>query len=215
MQRTSFPLPVTHPKRRRQSVTTRVATITLAGLLPLTLSSAPATATSATLLSAPAGPTQSVGAPALPALRAVSTMPAMRPALHRTDLAWVRCPKGAGAIGVSPKIARQLRNLIKQGLRQGVPICGHGWRSHHHQVRLRVQHCGSSTKAVYRWPPRWCTPPTARPGRSMHERGLAVDFRPLRGVSRSAMYRWLRHHAPRHGLYQLPSEKWHYSLTGR
>lgn len=136
------------------------------------------------------------------------------PALDQDELAWVECPQGAGSIGVAPGIADELRELLREGLEDGVPMCGGGWRSYQRQVELRYQNCGLSTKAVYEWPAKWCTPPTARPGRSMHERGEAVDFRPLRGVTRPGMYAWLREHAPDHGLYQLPSENWHYSTSG-
>jgi LAS superfamily LD-carboxypeptidase LdcB len=63
-----------------------------------------------------------------------------------------------------------------------------------------------------------CSPPTARPGRSLHERGLAVDFN-CRGElvdSRAdPCFRWLDANAARFGLYNLPSEPWHWSVTGQ
>lgn len=116
---------------------------------------------------------------------------------------------------MAPHLAPRVRKLVRQALSDGVPLCGTGWRSYHRQRQLRLRNCGVSTKAVYHWPARWCTPPTAKPGSSMHEKGLAIDFRPLRGVSRKRMYRWLRANASKYGLYQLPSENWHYSTTGQ
>ena len=65
-----------------------------------------------------------------------------------------------------------------------------------------------------------CSPPTARPGTSEHERGLAIDFRcngePIGQHSRSnPCVVWLRAHAAAYGLYNLPSEAWHWSTSGR
>ena len=53
---------------------------------------------------------------------------------------------------------------------------GGGYRDPSSQVALRRAHCGTSDYDVYEKPPSQCHPPTARPGASMHERGLAIDF---------------------------------------
>ena len=56
-------------------------------------------------------------------------------------------------------------------------------------------------------------PPTAQPGTSMHERGLAIDFD---NCSRgTAAYGWLSGHAGQYGFHNLPSESWHWSVNGR
>ena len=51
----------------------------------------------------------------------------------------------------------------------------------------------------------------------MHELGLAVDFtadgQTITSRS-SAAFRWLAQHADRFGLYNLPSEPWHWSVNG-
>lgn len=187
----------TRPSRRRRSVGIGT-TAAIAGLLTLATPAAAPAATPVTDASAQASALTVTAAPAV----------------DRNDLVWVRCPQGAGSIGIAPGLADDLRELLRAGADDGVPMCGGGWRSYRRQVELRFQNCGVSTKAVYAWPAKWCTPPTARPGTSMHERGEAVDFRPLRGVSRKDMYDWLRENAPDHGLYQLPSENWHYSTSG-
>lgn len=44
------------------------------------------------------------------------------------------------------------------------------------QIELRRQNCGTSQSDIYDKPSMSCRPPTARPGESAHERGLAVDF---------------------------------------
>jgi uncharacterized membrane protein len=60
-------------------------------------------------------------------------------------------------------------------------------------------------------------PPTARPGTSMHEKGLAIDFTCGGGtISRgSACFDWLEGHAAGYGLYNLPSKPWHWSANGQ
>ena len=59
--------------------------------------------------------------------------------------------------------------------------------------------------------------PTAPPGASMHERGLAIDFTyggSTIGSHSSPGYKWLAAHASQYGLYNLPSEPWHWSTNG-
>jgi LAS superfamily LD-carboxypeptidase LdcB len=69
-------------------------------------------------------------------------------------------------------------------------------------------------------PASQCSPPTAIPGTSEHERGLAIDFR-CNGQSIGQRARsnpcfvWLSRHAAEYGFYNLPSEAWHWSTTGR
>ena len=51
----------------------------------------------------------------------------------------------------------------------------------------------------------------------MHERGLAIDFTVGGRVITSRAsegYQWLRTNASRYGLYNLPSEPWHWSTNG-
>lgn len=47
----------------------------------------------------------------------------------------------------------------------------------------------------------------------MHERGLAVDFAHCSSRS-SGCYQWLAKHAAAYGLFNLPSEPWHWSVNG-
>ncbi|MBK7720833.1 MAG: D-alanyl-D-alanine carboxypeptidase family protein [Austwickia sp.] len=178
---------------------------------PRTVRAILATAVATLSIGIPAAPT--LGSPAV-GQAAVGVPAGVATGMAESQLRWVGCPQDAGAIGVAPWLADRVERLVSDALADGVPLCGGGWRSYQEQVDLRFQNCGVSTKAVYEWPARWCSPPTARPGQSMHEQGLAIDFRPLRGVSRPDMYRWLRAHAREYGLYQLPSENWHYSTTG-
>jgi LAS superfamily LD-carboxypeptidase LdcB len=59
-----------------------------------------------------------------------------------------------------------------------------------------------------------CRPPTAKPGTSQHEVGLAIDFSNCSSRS-SACFQWLAGNAARFGFHNLPVEPWHWSTTGR
>lgn len=119
-------------------------------------------------------------------------------------------------IRVHESLAGPLTALLADAQADGLLLGGWGYRSSADQIRLRRQHCGSSEYAIYQMPSSQCRPPTARPGASMHERGLAVDFtcfgRPIAGTR---CFRWLQANAARYGLYNLKSEPWHWSTNGR
>ncbi len=120
-------------------------------------------------------------------------------------------------IQVSPEIADRLEALLAAAEADGIVLRGGGYRDPSAQVALRQAHCGSGDYAVYSMPASECIPPTARPGASMHERGLAVDFTYGGSIitSRSSpAFRWLAANARRYGLYNLPSEPWHWSTNG-
>lgn len=120
-------------------------------------------------------------------------------------------------IEVSFDIAPQLVALLTAADAAGIALDGSGYRNIDEQIQLRIQHCGSSDYAIWEMPSSDCSPPVARPGRSMHEQGLAVDFIVGGDLIRSrssAAYRWLAANAERSGFYNLPSEPWHWSTTG-
>jgi LAS superfamily LD-carboxypeptidase LdcB len=121
-------------------------------------------------------------------------------------------------ITVHADIAGALDAMLGAAAAGGVVLGGHGYRDPAAQVALRRAHCGPSTYAIYEMPASQCRPPTAIPGSSMHERGLAVDLT-VNGsaiTSRdSAAFRWLAANAARFGFYNLPSELWHWSVNGR
>lgn len=58
--------------------------------------------------------------------------------------------------------------------------------------------------------------PAAKPGTSMHEWGLAIDLA-CNGVSlgkNANCLKWMKANANRYGVYNLPSEPWHWSSNG-
>ena len=131
--------------------------------------------------------------------------------INLSELTWV------GGIQVHESIASKVQDLLEHAARDGLRLTGGGYRSAASQIALRRQNCGTSQWAIYQKPSYQCRPPTARPGRSMHERGLAIDFiHNGRGVTsrNSAAFRWLAANAATYGLYNLPSEPWHWSTNG-
>jgi hypothetical protein len=115
-------------------------------------------------------------------------------------------------IRVHKSIAGQVGALVKDARKAGLTgIGGGGWRSSLQQKALRITNgctCSDSSSC--------CRVPTAPVGKSMHERGLAIDFTyngSTIGKS-SPVYAWLVANASRYGLKNLPSEAWHWSTTG-
>ncbi|HZM41271.1 MAG TPA: D-alanyl-D-alanine carboxypeptidase family protein, partial [Acidimicrobiales bacterium] len=131
-------------------------------------------------------------------------------------LATVSCPTG-GSITVAGAIADSLAALLRDAAAAGVRLCGGGYRDPQAQIQVRMANCGTSNYAIYQMPASQCSPPTAIPGTSQHELGLAVDFTCNGGgtVTRSSScFSWLSAHAADYGFYNLPVEAWHWSTTG-
>ena len=120
-------------------------------------------------------------------------------------------------IRVHESIAGNLLKLLQHALRDGIRFGGGGYRGAASQIALRKAHCGTSQWSIYKKPSYQCRPPTARPGSSMHERGLAIDFTQNGRAlwSSTSGYKWLRRNARQYGFKNLPSEPWHWSTSGR
>jgi len=118
-----------------------------------------------------------------------------------------------GGITVATSLGDSLAALLNAAAADGVDLGGGGYRDAAAQRSLRARNCPDAANSS----PSSCRPPTARPGRSMHEQGLAIDFtyqgRAISSRSNPA-YRWLAAHAASYGLYNLPSEPWHWSVNG-
>ena len=119
-----------------------------------------------------------------------------------------------GGITVAAQIAGQLQALLTAARTGGLNLTGGGYRSATQQITLRQAHCGASYYAIYQMSAGSCHPPTAPPGQSMHEVGLAIDFSSC-GSHSTACYQWLSANASRFGFFNLPSEPWHWSINGR
>lgn len=120
-------------------------------------------------------------------------------------------------ITVASSIADRVRGLLNAAAADGISLSGYGYRDFNAQIALRRQNCGTSDYAIWEMPPDSCSPPTARPGYSYHERGLAIDFtangRFINSRSNPGFI-WLAANAGRFGFYNLPSEPWHWDTRG-
>jgi peptidoglycan hydrolase CwlO-like protein len=128
----------------------------------------------------------------------------------------VACPAG-GTVQVAGDISASVERLLTDAYEAGISMCGYGYRDPAGQIAVRRSNCGSSNYAIYQAPSSYCSPPTARPGTSMHEQGLAIDFTNGGGGtigSGSSAYSWMRSNAANYGLYNLPGEPWHWSVDG-
>ncbi|MGI9595495.1 MAG: D-alanyl-D-alanine carboxypeptidase family protein [Acidimicrobiales bacterium] len=121
-------------------------------------------------------------------------------------------------IEVHVDIVDNVRRLLADAAADGVLLAGGGYRDSAGQIAARRNNCGTSNYAIYEMPSSRCRPPTARPGKSQHEQGKAIDFTYNGALIRSrsgAGWNWLNAHANDYGLFNLPSEPWHWSVNGR
>lgn len=127
-----------------------------------------------------------------------------------------------GGITVSSSIADQLAALLNDARAAGIVLGGYGYRSVETTIRLRkINGCPD----VWESPSWTCDVPTARPGTSMHEKGLATDFswqgrticfpNPPSACHGNPAFDWLNANASKYGFYGLSSEAWHFSTNGR
>ena len=142
------------------------------------------------------------------------------------------CTAGVVSIGtpggnfiVCNTIGGNLQAMIRDAWAQSpqIKISGFGLRTREGQIQRRRATCGVPVTnfTVYEKPADQCDPPTARPGNSRHESGLAVDlkcdgiFLPRTNPTSNPCFVWLRTNAERYGFYNLASEPWHWSIDGK
>ena len=126
-----------------------------------------------------------------------------------------------GGITVAESLAPQLRDLLAAAAMDGIDLGGSGYRSPETTAALRR---ANGCPDVYNSPASACRVPTARPGSSMHEQGLAIDFTwngqticyPSSASSchGNAAFDWLSANAADYGLHVLDDEAWHWSTNG-
>lgn len=110
-----------------------------------------------------------------------------------------------------------VQRLVTEAAKSGVTLKGHSFRDIERQVELRKINCGTDDYSIWQKPSRECSPATAVPGRSQHERGLALDFAGQDGrvISKDGPeFAWLSANARYFGFSNLASEPWHWSTTG-
>jgi len=111
--------------------------------------------------------------------------------------------------GVNASAAASALSMINAAKADRVTLSGSSFRSYDRQKELRIAH-GCADDSL---PSSSCSPPTARPGNSMHEVGLAIDFDSCRSRA-TACNQWLKNNAAKYGFKPLGSEPWHWSTTG-
>lgn len=146
-----------------------------------------------------------------------------------------RCPDGisktqtkGGVFYVCNSLVARFKAMIDDAWAQGIKISGGGFRTKENQIALRTKNCGGSSNAFNQ--SATCNPQTALPGTSMHESGLAFDFKcegKLINIGTGKKNRftinpgtkkcfdWLSVNSSKYGLKNLPSENWHWSTTGK
>ncbi len=122
-----------------------------------------------------------------------------------------------GGFVVSTAIAPQIGALLLAFSSTGLTLGGGAYRNPAAQIATRQNNCGPTYYDIYVKPASACSPPTARPGTSMHELGMAIDFTcngTLINSHSDPCFIWLATYGATYGLYNLPSEPWHWSTNG-
>ncbi|HEX4903103.1 MAG TPA: M15 family metallopeptidase [Acidimicrobiales bacterium] len=122
-----------------------------------------------------------------------------------------------GGLTVHEEIADDVEAMLAAAAADGITFGGSAYRSTERQIQLRIANCGPTEYDVWYRPASSCSPPTAVPGRSMHELGRALDLTydgRLITTRANDGFRWLAENAASYGLFNLPSEPWHWSTTG-
>jgi len=150
------------------------------------------------------------------------------------------CPQGVakvqteGGVFIACKgdVSTHLKNMIAKAKGDNIILSGGGFRTRDQQIQARKD---NGCKDVFNTPPSDCKIPTAKPGTSMHEKGVAFDFtcdgklisidENKTGTKKSGIFKvkpetkkcfdWLTKNARGFGLYNLKSENWHWSINGK
>ncbi|MFI1991663.1 D-alanyl-D-alanine carboxypeptidase family protein [Actinoplanes sp. NPDC020271] len=131
----------------------------------------------------------------------------VRPAFKLTDTTQVY------GVTVNKTVAFAFKRMIDDARADGVQISGGGFRTTQRQIELRtINGCPD----VWTAPSSSCRVPTAIPGRSLHEIGLAVDISSGGKTisSKTAAFKWLSLHGKEYGFVNFPAEAWHWSISG-
>jgi hypothetical protein len=122
------------------------------------------------------------------------------------------CQMPDGLTKVSSLISKRTLNMINAAKEAGIKLKAKGIRSSFRtiddQMYFREQNCPDPLNS----PSSACTPDTALPGSSMHERGLAIDFE--NSSKGGAVWNWLDENGASYGYFNYPPENWHWSMNG-
>jgi zinc D-Ala-D-Ala carboxypeptidase len=116
-------------------------------------------------------------------------------------------------VTVHQSVAFAFKRMLEDAKADGIVLSGGGFRTKERQIELRkINGCPD----IWTAPASSCRVPTAIPGRSLHELGLAVDmtYGGKSVAARTPAFTWLVANAAKYGYVNLPSEAWHWSITG-
>lgn len=123
---------------------------------------------------------------------------------------------GGNSVRVASLVSANIKAMMEAAAADGVKLASSSdFRSNEEQQSLYNANCSGGS----------CSPPTARPGSSQHELGLAVDWRLEGGntfcfpnatcpAGTNAGYDWMMAHSKEYGFIKLDSEAWHFSTSG-
>lgn len=145
----------------------------------------------------------------------------------RTDPANVQCHDDAwqntnlvtveGSFKLQTKLAPFVKQALADARDDGYNLqINSTYRTCTEQQSLRISACGSGDYNLYIKPIDLCLPPTEPAGKSLHNEGLAVDFK-CGGYGlfeNSPCYTWLKQNGYMYHLYEHRLEPWHWSTTG-
>jgi hypothetical protein len=133
----------------------------------------------------------------------------------------VTVPTSGGNITGCNTIMGSVEDMINTAWAQNPPIklSGGGFRTKQGQINTRIANCGGNTTYhIYEKPSSHCSPPTAIPGTSRHERGVAFDLNCDGALIRDKSnhcFVWLSANAGTYKLKNFPKEPWHWSVDGK
>lgn len=144
------------------------------------------------------------------------------------------CDVGGGKIRrVNSQLSGTVDKMVKDAASSGINLSGGAFRSIDEQISLWRIRCGPDYPITEPWDSQICSgAQLARPGRSMHQLGLAIDISCdglLIQSTDSPCFLWLEKNAVNYGLYEWGNteklavspernigeyEAWHWSING-
>lgn len=135
------------------------------------------------------------------------------------DVAWVADNlTDAGSFKLQKKFAPFVERAITDSKTNYYQLqISSSYRTCPEQKQLRISACGLGDYNLNIKPIDLCFPPTEPAGKSLHNEGLAVDFKCSGyGVfDSSPCLLWLRKNGYKYHLYEHRLEPWHWSTTGQ
>lgn len=116
---------------------------------------------------------------------------------------------------VAACLVANMNLMIDAAARSGITLkTNSAWRSRADQVALRKQNCGTTQYSIYKMPQARCKPPTAIPGTSIHELGLAIDLK--NSQVGTPTYTWMKQYGKYFGFrHTVATEPWHWDTKQR